>query len=43
MAPTGAKVFVAKPVVKEIVEWDEYVGRFEAVELVDVRRASAAI
>jgi RND family efflux transporter MFP subunit len=37
MGPGAAKVFVAKPVVKEIVEWDEYVGRFEAVELVDVR------
>lgn len=37
MGPGAAKVFVAEPVVKEIVEWDEYVGRFEAVELVDVR------
>ena len=29
-------VSVAKPIVQEIVEWDEYTGRFEAVERVDV-------
>jgi RND family efflux transporter MFP subunit len=30
-------VTVAKPIVKNIVEWDEYVGRFEAVDSVEVR------
>jgi multidrug efflux pump subunit AcrA (membrane-fusion protein) len=30
-------VTVAKPVQKEIVEWDEYTGRTEAVESVEVR------
>ena len=30
-------VTVAKPLVKRIVDWDEYTGRFEAVERVDVR------
>src|SRR5262245_38002461 len=30
-------VTVAKPVVKDIVEWDEFVGRFDAVDFVEVR------
>ncbi|WP_419190090.1 efflux RND transporter periplasmic adaptor subunit [Stieleria marina] len=30
-------VTVAKPVVKQIVEWDAYTGRLEAVDLVEVR------
>jgi RND family efflux transporter MFP subunit len=30
-------VTVAQPVVKEIQEWDEFIGRFEAVDEVDVR------
>jgi RND family efflux transporter MFP subunit len=30
-------VTVAKPVVKEIMEWDEFIGRFEAVDQVDIR------
>jgi RND family efflux transporter MFP subunit len=30
-------VTVAKPVVKDIVEWDEFVGRFDAVDSVEVR------
>ncbi|HEX8664766.1 MAG TPA: efflux RND transporter periplasmic adaptor subunit [Beijerinckiaceae bacterium] len=30
-------VTVAKPVVKEVVEYDDYTGRFEAAESVDVR------
>ena len=30
------KVIVSHPVVKDIVEWDEYTGRFEAVERVDI-------
>ena len=31
------KVTVAKPLVMPIVEWDEYIGRMEAVESVEVR------
>lgn len=30
-------VSVAKPIVKELVEWDEFVGRFEATQSVEVR------
>jgi len=30
-------VAVANPIVKEIVDWDEYTGRFAAVDAVDVR------
>ncbi|MGH6816369.1 MAG: efflux RND transporter periplasmic adaptor subunit [Hyphomicrobiaceae bacterium] len=30
-------VTVSRPLAREIVEWDEYTGRFEAVETVDVR------
>jgi membrane fusion protein, multidrug efflux system len=30
-------VSVAKPVVKEITEYDDYIGRFEAVDQVDIR------
>jgi multidrug efflux system membrane fusion protein len=38
-APGGPPpaVTVAKPVVKEVVEYDEFTGRFEATESVDVR------
>lgn len=32
-----AEVDVALPLVKNIVEWDEYTGRFQAIEEVDVR------
>jgi multidrug efflux system membrane fusion protein len=38
--PQGApppSVTVAKPVVKEITEWDDFIGRFEAVDQVDIR------
>ena len=35
--PKAQKVTVAKPVVMPIVEWDEYIGRMEAVESVEVR------
>src|SRR5262245_54612476 len=35
-APPPA-VEVAHPVVREVVEWDEYSGRIEATERVDVR------
>jgi RND family efflux transporter MFP subunit len=30
-------VFVAKPLKQKIVDWDDYVGRFEAINSVDVR------
>ncbi|MBC6982890.1 efflux RND transporter periplasmic adaptor subunit [Caulobacter sp. 17J80-11] len=36
-APPQPSVAVAHPLVKEIVDWDEFVGRFEAVDEVDVR------
>ncbi len=37
-APAGPPpVTVAKPVVKEITEYDEYIGRFEAIDQVDLR------
>jgi RND family efflux transporter MFP subunit len=32
-----APVTVAKPVVREVIEYDEYTGRFEAVDFVEVR------
>ena len=35
--PQGVPVTVAKPVVKEITEWDEFTGRFDAVDSVEVR------
>jgi len=35
--PALPAVSVAKPVVRQIVEDDEFVGRFEAVDMVDVR------
>jgi len=36
-APPPPPVTVAKPMVKEIIEWDEYPGQFEAVSSIDVR------
>jgi len=36
-APPALPVDVARPVVKEVTEWDFYTGRFEAIEYVDVR------
>jgi multidrug efflux system membrane fusion protein len=36
-APPPIPVTVAAPVAKRITQWDEYWGRFEAVERVDVR------
>src|SRR3954470_11381662 len=35
--PPAAAVTVAQPTEKEIVEWDEYPGRLDAVEMVEVR------
>jgi RND family efflux transporter MFP subunit len=36
-APQTPVVTVAKPLTREITEWDEYTGRFDAVETVEVR------
>jgi RND family efflux transporter MFP subunit len=36
-APPPPPVTVAKPVVKEVVEYDDFTGRFEAVDFVEVR------
>ncbi|MEI9850832.1 MAG: efflux RND transporter periplasmic adaptor subunit [Sphingomonas sp.] len=39
--PPAPPVTVAAPLVRDVVDWDEYVGRFEAVQNVEVRpRAS---
>jgi RND family efflux transporter MFP subunit len=35
--PPPPKVTVSQPVTRNVVEWDEYTGRLEAVESVDVR------
>ena len=35
--PPPPKVTVSQPVVREVVEWDDYTGRLEAVESVEVR------
>src|SRR5688500_6859713 len=43
-APPPAAVTVAAPLVREVEEWDEYIGRFEASRSVEVRpRVSGAI
>jgi RND family efflux transporter MFP subunit len=36
-APPPPSVTVAKPVVREVVEDDEFIGRFEAIDEVDIR------
>jgi len=36
-APGPMPVTVAAPLVKNVVEWDEYTGRFEALERVEIR------
>jgi len=36
-APAGPPVTVANPIVKEIIEWDEYPGQFRAINSIDVR------
>ena len=36
-APPPPPVTIAKPITKEIIEWDEYTGRTDAVESVDIR------
>jgi RND family efflux transporter MFP subunit len=35
--PPPAQVTVARPLVKDIVEWDEYTGRLQALDAVEVR------
>ena len=35
--PPPVEVVVATPIKKQIVEWDEYVGRLDAVDFVEVR------
>ncbi len=35
--PPSPAVTVARPVQREVIEWDEYTGRLEAVETVEVR------
>ena len=36
-APQPPKVTVAKPIVRELIEWKEFTGQFGAVDAVDVR------
>ncbi|MEO1092864.1 MAG: efflux RND transporter periplasmic adaptor subunit, partial [Pseudomonadota bacterium] len=36
-APPPPTVTVAQPLALELVEWDEFIGRFEAIERVDIR------
>ena len=36
-APPPPQVTVATPLVSEVVDWDDYVGRFEAIESVEVK------
>ena len=36
-APPPPPVTIAKPIQKEVVEWDEYTGRTDAVQSVDIR------
>ena len=35
--PPAPKVTASKPVVHEIVEWDEYTGRLQAIDSVEIR------
>ena len=35
--PPAPAVTVATPLVREVVDWDDYVGRFEAIESVEVK------
>ncbi len=36
-AGAAPPVTVAKPIIKEVTEWDEYTGRFQAIESVEIR------
>src|SRR6266478_3010223 len=35
--PTPPQVTVVQPITREVVEWDEYIGRLESPETVEVR------
>jgi RND family efflux transporter MFP subunit len=35
--PPAPQVTVAAPIVQDVVDWDEYVGRFEAIQSVEIR------
>src|SRR5438477_10943653 len=37
VSPPPPAVTVARPIQREVIEWDEYTGRLEAVETVEVR------
>jgi RND family efflux transporter MFP subunit len=37
VAPPPPKVTVSTPIVREVIEWDEYTGRLESTESVEVR------
>ena len=37
VAPPEVAVSVSKPMKRDVVEWDEYTGRFDAVETVEIR------
>lgn len=37
LPPQAPEVIVAKPLKKKIIDWDEYTGRFQAIERVEVR------
>ncbi|NOU05126.1 MAG: efflux RND transporter periplasmic adaptor subunit, partial [Hyphomicrobiaceae bacterium] len=36
-APPPAAVTVSKPLIRKVTEWDEYTGRFDAVDSVEIR------
>ncbi len=36
-APPPPQVTVAAPLVREMVDWDDYVGRFESIDRVEVK------
>src|SRR5271154_1830747 len=36
-APPPAPVTVSQPVARDVIEWDEYQGRMDAVDMVEVR------
>jgi RND family efflux transporter MFP subunit len=36
-APPAPSVTVAQPLVRQVTDWDDYVGRFEAVQSIEVR------
>ena len=35
--PPAPQVTVAAPIVQQVVDWDDYVGRFEAIQSVEVK------